>query len=342
MKKNLYIVMCMFMLVLLISCGREDSSSSPFEIGELSRPPAEYETTIAKYGNLNEVLQLDIVHAFPKEVKSIIFDDWTIIKEVYFKNRQIIKKGELILELDTTTIDEKIVYQKFELEIQEVLYQDRKKSGYGKEKLKIIELEIEKLELELSKLEETKSKYMIYAENDCYVIKGNMVKGRNIRPGESIFSIVNATKFSMTTMSEINLSKYRNVEIGDELTLDFKGTKFRGHVSYIYFDEKNYGKIYFEAEEEFLLGDKIIEELIMTAEFDTIVSENILTIPTAAIKDNQKKYIELMKDGVRRIRYIKCGLNGFNDEDQEITQILGGLREGESVIIKKKTNSDVQ
>lgn len=339
MRKSLYLALCVSMFFIFTSCGKDEPAADLLDFKCLSNATVEYEITKVRRGDLREIINVKDIHVFPKVRTNITFEEDVVLKTVYVKYDQIIKKGELIAELDTQKIDEKIQYQEFEIEMEKVLYSDMKSSGISEEELKIKELDIKILETDFKKMKQDREKYKIYAQKDCYISKGSMVSGRKVEAGESLFIITNASEFTMKTIKKVNLDKYTNVKIGDQVELTYPGQTFRGEVSFITFDERNFGRIHFRASDDVSFGEKKIREIFLSAKLDSIISEDVLTLPSMAIKDNQKKYVELLKDGVRRIRYIKCGVKGYDEKNQRIIQVVGGLKEGETVILKTKSKS---
>ncbi len=294
--------------------------------------------------DLREHLYLKNVFIFPKYREILTFDEEVIIKNVHVFGNQIIKKGDLILELDTSNFDKYIRNKKYEIDLLEILYDDMKRKGASKYDLEIKKIDIKILEEELKKLKEKLGEHTIIAEYDCYISSGSMEIGRKVEIGETLLTISNANEYTLGTQQAINLDKFSNVKIGDEVQFTNQGNLSRGEVSFISFNENNTGTMYFKVIGEMTFSKKIIHGSYLSTEFRRVISDNALVIPKEAVKENKKFYIELLKDGVRRIRYVRIGAVGFENETDDIIpveyiQVVSGLKEGESVIVDTITRS---
>lgn len=342
MKKSIYLALCISVLFIFTSCEKNEQPPDLFNASSLSNvsETIEYETAKVTRGELEEnITESDIV-VLPRVNLDVRFDHDVILKKVYVNYDQIIKKGDLIAELYTEKIEEDIELKRFMIEQEKALYNRMRISGKRDKELRIQALEIEILEEKLKKLIKDKEEHKIYAQTDCYIVKGDLIGGRKVEAGESVFVIADATKFIIKNRNEIDMTKFANFEIGDGVKLSYEDQEFRGWVCFISFDERNSGEIHFQVDNTTSFGEKKLGDITLKAKFDPIVIQDVLTIPKVAVKNNQKDYVETIKDGVRRVRYIQCGVEGTNKENLTIIQVVDGLKEGENVILKTKSTLD--
>lgn len=340
MRKSLCLVLCICMFLILTSCGKDKTLADLEKFGNLSNVVVEYETVDVIRGDLIELLNVADVNASPKITTAISFDYDVIIKAVHFNSNEMIAAGELIVELDTQFIDDQIMYQEFEIEKEEILLKDLISSGSHKDSIRIKELDLVILELELEEMKNEKSKLNIYAETQCYYHNRTPSEGRKYLANENIVILVNNVEYDLSTSRELNLDLYKNVQIGDLVELSALGQTFNAEVSFITSNSKNYGRLHFHALEDTSFLSRSVYSTIISAKFQPIVSKDILYVPSVVVKNNKKNFVELYKNDIKRIRYIKCGVDGFDENDNPITQVVGGLKEGETVIVRKINSSN--
>ncbi|WBW94966.1 efflux RND transporter periplasmic adaptor subunit [Oceanirhabdus sp. W0125-5] len=337
MRKRIYLALCVSIFFMFTSCKKNEQPSNLADLKCLSNVTVKHETVKVTRGDLKEIIEEKSIVVLPRVNIDVRFEYDVILKKVHVKYDQIIKKGELIAELDTQKIEEDIEFQEFRVEQEKVLYNKMKSSGNSKEEIKIQELEIKILEEKLKKLIQDKDKFKIYAQTDCYIIKGDLITGREVEAGDSLFVIADASKFIIKNRNKIDMSKFTNVKIGDYAKLTHENQTFTGEVCFISFDEQNLGEIHFRVNDGISFGRKKFDAVRLIANFDSVILKDVLTVPRSAVKGFPKKYVETIKDGIRRLRYIKCGVLGYNDENQITIQVIGGLREGEDVILKTES-----
>jgi hypothetical protein len=330
MKK---IVLTLLILTLLSGCSSNHSDEQFTGFDIISEVTTEYKVGEVVRGDIRQEIPVGSIVVFPTETVTIRFWEDIILKEVYVGYGEIIDKGEIIAEVDTSVIDEEIMYQEFEIDKATALYEDMVRNGTDSYELEIQALEIEILKTELAKMEEKKASYTIYAEEDCYISTGSVMGGKVVPAGESLFTLTLLTDFGLKSLNEISLTKYPHIQVGDTLEVTYSNKSFRAEISYMSINDENDAYLFFEPLEEVDFGKKRIYEVLMTGLIDSLVVEDVLYIPIGAVKDNLKKYVELYNGDMKRVRYINIGSSGYDSNGMMVVQVMGGLKEGEQVII---------
>lgn len=336
MRKNVYIILCICMLCLFASCEQKESTAEIINLNNISdnKDKIEYVTSEVRRIDLREIIQEKVL-VDPKVTKSITMGYDVNIKYVNPHINSFVKKGDTIIEFDTKDIDREIELKKFMIDLEKRVYSGMQSSGKPIEKIKMQELEIRILEEELAKLENDREGFKVIAETDCYMTAGNPTVGRGYLSGDSVCKLVDATQYILRTRKDEDMAKFDNIKMGDSVTLSLGNDSFKAQVIYMERNSKNKGAIYFEPYTEHLFDYRKFNSIILDASFDSVMINNVVTVHRSAIKLGDKKYVEVLKDGIRRLRYIETGAKGYTEDNQVVIEVVKGLKEGEEVIIGK-------
>lgn len=339
MRRKIYLALCISILFLFSSCNKQKQANATSDLSNLNNIQIEYETGEVKRENMMEHIVLRDVLMFPGNNWNITFPDDVVIKNVYAEFRVPIEKGKLILELDTTEIDEKIQYKEFDIEMEKAYYDEMKKNGSSEIELKIKEIDIKILNEEVAQLKKQREGYKIYAPERCYIAKGSVVKDRRVKAGESLLALSDLSKYEIKTTDYVEMKKYENVAIGEKVILDDGNETYEGEVIFMTFNERGLGHLYFAISKDALDNRMVSYGFPLAITFPDLEVKDVLTVPQAAIKYNHKYYVEVIKDGIRRMRFVKFGAIGLDMENKRVVQVLSGVSEGETVVIKVKKDS---
>jgi len=179
-----------------------------------------------------------------------------------------------------------------------------------------------------------RNKSVIIAPVDGVIGKIDAKVGEYVSSGEDVVKIVSPHFEIKVDIPETDITK---VSFGDEaeIKLDAFGedVKFAGMVTEIEIGETVIQDVVYytvtltleeDGENEILNG--------MTADvlFFTEEKENVLYIPSRAVRNNGSKYVRVLKDDEVEEVAVKLGLRG----DDGLIEIIEGLEEGQEVIIK--------
>ncbi len=342
-KKISIFITTIIMFGLLTSCGSKEEVTTELDPEYLSKvmQGIKYETVTVSRGTLHEQISENTMIISPRTIEEFKFNFDGHLNKYYVKENKIIKKGELIAEIDTKKIEHDIMMQQFVLEREQVIYNQMISKGQNEKEIKVQELEVKIEEEKLLKLEKDKEKYKIYAPVNCYITDFNVHNGEPFKAGESLFIAAHATIPIIKTACAANMIKFENINIGDSAEIKLKyGGEYKGKVCFISSrnDSGTGGSIYFILDNESEIGAAIFEKIISESEFESKELNNRLVLPQLAVKRNgSQRYVEIIKDGVKKIRYIDCGTTGIDDKGKPCYEVLSGLKEGDVVITGTKS-----
>lgn len=345
MIKKLASMLLVVCLLLLTACDNNNESKGIIDIGKLGKLEDNigYTTEKVAIGDIIEDLEVKLMIS-NRCNREIVFDHDVIVKEVHVKNDVAIPKGTLILELDSTKIDREIEDIRFLLEEEKKFYNQMKKLGYSSKEIQIQEIEVNIVEKKLASLIKKKEGYKIYAKRDCVIIYGNLKKGNKYVKGQALLKLAESTDYIIKTPRDSKITKFNNVDVGDELILKkrFGKKECVARVSYINRKNDGKGEIFFEDVSNmiFFSTGKVAKEV--NGKFKSVIIKNALSVNKNAIRYGDKAYVETIKDGKRRVRYVTMGAFGENEKGDKVVEILSGLKEGETVITKKTYKADTE
>jgi RND family efflux transporter MFP subunit len=210
------------------------------------------------------------------------------------------------------------------------------------------EIDLEQAKKKLNDLKEDLNDYYITAPFSGILSKLNIKKGDLIASNQIIGTIITNQKIAKISLNEIDVAQ---VKVGQTaiLTFDaFPDLKVKGRVIEIStLAKEEQGVISYDVKISLENDNKEIKPgMSVNAEIIVDRKENVLLVPNSAIKsDGMGKYVEVIKNyeikkrnsfkpvaispNLIEKRYIKTGIS--NDE---FTEILEGLNEGEVIIIR--------
>lgn len=339
-KKTIILVISCIILSLLSSCGNKEEAIAELDVEYLSKvmQGIEYQTATVKTGTLKEQVKEEHMMVIPRHYQDFKFHFDGVINDYYFQGNKLINKGELIAELDTTKIEEEIMMQKFQVERERIIYDQLKEKGGSEKQIKVQELEVKIQEEKLGKLEKDKELHKIYAPVDCYITSYTVPKHGKFKAGQTLFTVAHIVDPIIKSSKVVNMNKFENINIGDSVNIKLKSGNYKGKVSFISY-EMGKEAIYITLDDE--MEKALYYKLGPDAIFETKEIRNKLLVPKVAIKRNgQQRYVEILKDSVKKIRFINCGTEGKDGDGIPCYEVLSGLKDGDEVILKKKSIFD--
>ncbi len=194
------------------------------------------------------------------------------------------------------------------------------------------EVDLEQAKKKLNDLKEDLNDYYIIAPLSGILSKLNIKKGDLIASNQIIGTIITNQKIANISLNEIDVAQVKGGQTAI-LTFDaFPDLKVKGKIIEIStVGKEEQGVISYDVKISFENDNKEIKPgMSVNAEIIVDRKENVLLLPNSAIKsDGMGKYVEVIKNHEIKKRYIKTGIS--NDE---FTEILEGLNEGEVIIIR--------
>lgn len=335
MMKRICIALSIVIVLCFTGCEKNIEKADIIDINSIEKyeESIEYVTSKVVRIDLKEDIKEKIL-IMNRFIREISFDHDVIVKSFNVNKNKRIPKGTLILEVDSSDIDRKIESNIFQLQQEKKYFDKMKELGYSDREIELQKIEVQILQKKQENLLKKKRECSVYAERDCYLIYGSPQTGKKYLGGEALVKLSESTDYIIKTQSDKNLSRLRNVDIGDTIVFNLGDNRsHKAEVSYIERNSKEVGEIYFKniSIDEFIgFG---INPTWFEGEFDSIVQKNALVVNSNAVINGDKTYVQTIKNGVRRVRYVKVGASGVDENGERIVEILSGLKEGESVIV---------
>jgi multidrug efflux pump subunit AcrA (membrane-fusion protein) len=227
-----------------------------------------------------------------------------IVTEVYVYDMQDVKKGDPILSMSGTEVQEAL---------QELIDEVRE-----------LQIEVKKLRSQLDQLD-------ITASMDGVVASIHRQEGETVRPGEWIGDIYNTSEMMLwTQVDDIDIVNVKQ-DAPVKVTVDaVPGETFEGRVTHVSpMGEKVNGITRFSINIEVKGGPHLRPGMQANAYIDAGSAKDVLLVPVEAVfEEDGKPMVEILDpDGTVRMVDIKLGL--MNDRYAEV---ISGVEEGELVI----------
>lgn len=210
------------------------------------------------------------------------------------------------------------------------------KASTRQEDIDLARAEAERVRSNIQLLENKIDKSVIKAPFDGQVTQINYEEGEQVPPNSPVIKILNEASHKIEVdISEVDIAK-TSLKDNVTITLDAFGEeeKFKGEIhsidpaetiiqDVVYYE----ATIYFTESKDKL--KKVKPGMTANITIHTDQKKNVLAIPSrAVIKKDGEKMVRILKQGEIEEIKVKTGLRG----DSGMTEILGGLKEGQEII----------
>jgi membrane fusion protein, macrolide-specific efflux system len=255
------------------------------------------------------------------------------LKSINVKYGDIVKKGDVLLELDTGNLDYDLAIAKLRYQVQQNRYNaDKSHMSKTDRQNALIELQISQMDITQKEKQIADGKIVSPIDGEIvYRITANQGSGVDayttlIRVADTSIKMLsyeddaNKNSFKLGMKVQVTLNKGGAATEGEVVSTPFERDKFD--------TEKLASMIFIKVPDDFLAKSLIGDE----ASLLVVLSErkNILKLPRNAVKTYlSRRYVDALVDGVKMERDVQVGLETITD-----TEILSGLEEGDKVIIR--------
>lgn len=267
-----------------------------------------------------------------------------LITEVRVKENDHVKAGQVLVVLDDTTLRAQVAQYQAQLANYAANYERSKKlTAVGGQS-------VQQLDSDHTNYLVAQSTYNNYASQlEHYIIKApidGIVIGKPTPAGQTVAQGISSPQVIMTIadMSQMQINvQVDETDIGKvkagqrvSFTVDaYTDKTFTGRVTSISKDATTTSNVVYYPVYVDIDSSEGLLYPTMTARITITVgeSENALVVPMSAVKEeNGQKYVQLMVGGKAQNTAVQTGLN-----DDEQTEVLSGLQEGDHVIIPVAT-----
>jgi len=270
------------------------------------------------------------------DLKSVAAGDAIDVMKVYVKNDQAVKKGEMIVLLDTKDAQKSIRNAELDLESAENRYDQIKDADPTKEEKKAQKIVIEQKENSLNDAKENLQDYYIRAPFDGIVTALSVEAGDSVSRSDIIASVITKNIVAKISLNEVDAV---GVKVDDKATLKIDAlseVNFTGKVSKIdTIGTVSQGVTSYGAEIELDNQHEMLKPgMNVSASIALESKADALLIPSGAIKNqNGESYVEVLNDekAVPEKVTVQVGLtsstqaeivNGLNVGDKVVTQTI--------------------
>lgn len=265
-------------------------------------------------GNGN-LISMNEVNVFTKENNRRI-------KEVKVQFGQSVKKGDVLIELDSDNMENDVKMQQFNVQKAQINY-ERAAEGTDEYNKQLASIDVQMEKIKLDNLQKALASSKLTAPTDGKVVFLESVKqGDAIEPFKVLATVADPNNLQVAYQS----SDSDKVQSGMKANLSLNGKKYDGVVAQIPSIGKYKGSIIINFKNSFkdaALGDSIELSITLETKNDTIV------IPKEAVKSFMGNNTVEVLDGDKKISTsVEKGI-----ETSTEVEILAGLREGQKVIL---------
>ena len=292
-----------------------------------------YTTTEVERGDIASVVQGMARFQSVRRV-DVHFPNSGRLKSINVKYGDDVKKGDVMLELNTGDLDYEIQVAKLNYEKAKNLYDANKKYLRTKADRRNAEIDLELVKMHLDRLEKQKEDSVLRAPID-----GNVVYVTTVNVGATVDAFATLVRLedpSVTMLQYENDSNRAQFQehMKVQVTLKSDGSQCEGEVvsnpiDRNQFDTEDYANMLFiKVPDEFLKNTKLGDE----AKVVLVLAERtgVLKLPRSVVKNYlQRRYVQVLENGVKVEKDVQVGL-----ETSTETEIVSGLEEGEKVIVR--------
>lgn len=299
----------------------------------LKEPPkVKYDYVEAKKGTIERKITCSGYFVSIKQSDLSFKSKGGYLRKVYVKLGDIVKKGDLLAEIDPGEIEKDIKLQEINLKKAQIIYDEKLKSQNKEENnrnetlIAGLDLEAERLKLEAMKSDYEKTK--IYSP-----INGTVDYVLSLNEGQFIDAYKTLIRIADTSNLQLQYSedKIFNFKLGMkvEATIDLK--TYEGEVvrtpSEVPPDGDEESKKSIRINIKNLPGDvKIGQNALITLRLEK--KENVIVLTKNLIHNlGSRNFVQVVKNGIREECDVELGL----DTDTEV-EIVKGLAEGDKII----------
>lgn len=275
------------------------------------------------------------------------------IKKIYVRAGQIVKKGDLICELNTDDLDYVIKEKELNVKKAKLDKQILQQKKASQVEIDRADVEIELLEMELQGYYDSRDNSKLYSKVGGTISKiGKGVSaGKYVNPGDAVVTIIDTTKLYLAVKPE----DYTHYEIGTKMVIRIGKDEYDAEVfmipsKMVQSNKKDEEVIYDEIDDN---KEEVVAEGIdyqsdyIYVKFTGTPPENIvgnvadailvqdkrtgvIAVSNSMIKSiDGEKIVYVLKDGKKEAQVVETGM-----ETGSMTEIVSGLTEGDLVVIR--------
>jgi len=263
------------------------------------------------------------------------FEGQGTIKTINVKPGDLVKKGDILCELDTGDLDYEIKEKELYIKRAELNIKLLKEQGASQTEIDKQQVEKEILEHEIITLNEEKAAMVLVAPEDGAVVSFNGKAGDWVNNEYIIATLIDPDNVYVA-VSPDNKEQFK---IGTELSIKTDGELYDGIVFMTPDEMPKEGEeseynIEFDKKKIYVKFKGTLPANYVNVYVDTILElekrENVVVISNNVIKTvNGQKVVYILKDGKKVASPVEIGLQTGTQ-----SEIISGLNEGDEIVIR--------
>lgn len=311
-----------------LGCGllpKEEKIMAP----TLAEPPkVQYNTVEVKKGSI--VNSINGGGAFvPSDLHDLFFTHkGGYISKVYVKGAEVVKKGQLLAEIDTGEIQKEISQQELKVRLAEIDLEQTKATKADKYLIEKAEIMLKMENSQLDSLRGAINDSKLYASIGGKVIYSSQPKiGQFVNAYETLFTIASEDQLQVEYLGD----RAEEFKVGMKVVLKTKEKTSYGEVAFnsesdsktISNKDKKFVRIkILDSFKEAKAGDAVEVTLELNKKDGVIVIDKNLVH-----KYEERPFVVILDNNSRVERFVELGI-----QSQDSAEIVSGLKEGDKII----------
>jgi RND family efflux transporter MFP subunit len=328
----IFLIMCLLILI-LPACSLMPAEEEVPEPPLVEPPEVTYKTVAAEKGYIEDAVTVMCTFESTTRCDTYFTSAEGRITLINAELGMDVAEGDLLLTLDTESLEYSIRIQELSVERSQMAYDMVKESydsGTGSEyDLKNAEIDLEMAKLQLESLTKTLERSILYAPMSGVItyMSPNVSLGTYVSPYDFLYTIEDTANLQLQYSGSD--AKLRSFKAGMEVNVNYKNADYVGKVISVTADSSSGGTqkvLVVEAQglpDTVERNDSASVKLILDSASDTII------IKKSALKNyNGRDYVQILEDGVKKERDVVTGITTTTE-----VEIVEGLDEGDLVIM---------
>ncbi len=293
-----------------------------------------YETVEVKKGNIVSEIRVQGTFVSVSQKDLYYKDRGGRLEVVHVSLGDVVKKGDLIAELETDSIENDILLQEIALKRAQISYNNAniryEIEGGSKTEVELAQLDVDSNQIRLNSLKKELESTKLHASIDGRVAYLSDIKlGEYVNAYQTIVRIADPNKLQLLYSGD----KASSFELGMDVNVDFDGGHYTGKVVMTPksipddADESLKEAVQIAVDNlptDISIGKMVTIRLILESQ------SNVNIIPKRVVSNfGSRKFVNVLKDNIREERDIEVGI-----ENNMEVEVIKGLEPGELVIVR--------